>query len=93
LRELFETADLVKFAKHSTGISEKDRDLESVVEFIETTKTEDMPTIEKIEPTLTDNEKRSKKSRRLIITLITLTSISILVVLVLICWQLYLLML
>ena len=93
LRELFETADLVKFAKHSTGISEKDRDLESVVEFIETTKTEDMPTIEKIEPTLTDNEKRSKKSRRLIITLITLTSISILVVLALICWQLYLLML
>ena len=93
LRELFQTADLVKFAKYSTELNEKDRDLESVVEFIETTKTEDMPTIEKIEPTLTDNEKRSQKSRRLIITLIALTSISILVVLALICWQLYLLML
>ena len=91
LRELFQTADLVKFAKYSTELNEKDRDLESVVEFIKTTKTEDMPTIEKIEPTLSENEKRSQKSRRLIILLLTLTSIGILVVLALVCWQLYLL--
>ena len=92
LRELFQTADLVKFAKYSTEIHEKDRNLESVVEFIETTKTEDMPTIEKIEPTLTESDKRSQKSRRLIITLIVLDSISILVVLAFVCWHLYLLM-
>ena len=92
LRELFQTADLVKFAKYSTEIHEKDRNLESVVEFIETTKTEDMPTIEKIEPTLSESDKRSQKSRRLIITLIVLASISILVVLAFVCWHLYLLM-
>ncbi len=91
LQELFQTADLVKFAKYSTEINEKDRDLESVVEFIETTKTEDVPTVEKIEPTLTDTQKRSQKSRRLIITLIALAAISILVVLALVGWQLYLL--
>lgn len=93
LRSLFQTADLVKFAKYSTEINEKDRNLESVVEFIETTKTEDMPTIEKIEPTLTESDKRSQKSRRLVITLIALTAISILVVLAFTCWQLYLLVL
>lgn len=38
LRELFQTADLVKFAKYSTLINENDRNLMSAVEFIGATK-------------------------------------------------------
>ena len=38
LRNLLQTADLVKFAKYSTGLSENDRNLMRAVEFVDTTK-------------------------------------------------------
>jgi len=41
LRELFETADLVKFAKYSTLINENDRNLVSAIEYINSTKIEE----------------------------------------------------
>ena len=75
LKQLFETADLVKFAKFSTVLDDNDRDMANVVEFIQTTKREDLPTVEKIKPNLTESEKRSKRSRIIIKTIITIASI------------------
>ena len=43
LRELFETADLVKFAKYSTEMTEDDRNLVNAIAFINSTKQDDVP--------------------------------------------------
>ena len=63
LKELFTTADLVKFAKYSTLINENDANLVNAIEFINTTKIENAPTTETIVPTLTEHDKRSIRSR------------------------------
>lgn len=63
LKELFNTADLVKFAKYTTHISENDANLVSAVNFINSTKLESQSTIERIEPKLTVADKRSARSR------------------------------
>jgi hypothetical protein len=75
LKQLLETADLVKFAKFSTMLNENDRDMANVVEFIQTTKREDVPTVEKIKPNLSESEKRSQRSRIIIKTAITVASL------------------
>ena len=57
LRELFQTADLVKFAKYTTLINENDRNLVTAVEYINQTKIE-----EEVKPQPTEivvEEKRS----------------------------------
>ena len=66
LKELFSTADLVKFAKYSTLINENDANLVNAIEFINTTKMENVPTTETIEPKLTENDTRSMRSRKTI---------------------------
>jgi hypothetical protein len=63
LNSLFETADLVKFAKYSTLINENDLNLVNAVNFINSTKMENEPTVEKIVPTLSDKDKKSVKIR------------------------------
>ena len=63
LKELFTTADLVKFAKYSTLINENDANLVNAVEFINTTKIENVPMTETIAPKLTEHDKRSIRSR------------------------------
>lgn len=63
LKELFMTADLVKFAKYSTLINENDANLVSAMDFINTTKQENQPTVERIEPKLTETDKRNMRSR------------------------------
>lgn len=63
LRQLFQTADLVKFAKYSTLINENDANLMSAIEFINETKLENMPTEETVKPQLTEEQQRSKKTR------------------------------
>lgn len=63
LKELFETADLVKFAKYSAQINENDLNLENAIHFIDNTKMSDMPIEERIVPKLTENDERSKKQR------------------------------
>ena len=63
LRELFTTADLVKFAKYSTLINENDMNLVNAIQFINETKQENQPTTERIEPQLTEQEVRSQRSR------------------------------
>ena len=63
LRELFQTADLVKFAKYSTLINENDLNLVNAVNFIDQTKLEGQPTEERIVPKLSEQDKRSKQAR------------------------------
>lgn len=63
LTNLFETADLVKFAKYSTAVSENDRNLISSIDFINTTKLDNMPTEERILPTATEQEKQIIRTR------------------------------
>ena len=64
LRQLFTTADLVKFAKYSTMINENDKNLVSAIEFINQTKLENVPTEEVVKPQLSAEDVRSQKMRR-----------------------------
>ena len=63
LRSLFQTADLVKFAKYSTLINENDANLVSAIDFINRTKIEVPPEQQVIKQDLTEEEKQTKKSR------------------------------
>ena len=63
LTMLFETADLVKFAKYTANFSENDRNLVSAIDFINTTKQENLPTEERIEPSVTEQEKQMQRMR------------------------------
>lgn len=63
LTMLFETADLVKFAKYTVGINENDRNLVSAIDFINTTKQDNLPTEERIVPTVTEQEKQTIRMR------------------------------
>ena len=66
LRQLFMTADLVKFAKYSTMINENDANLVSAIEFINQTKLENQPTEEVQKPQLSEADVRSQKERRVL---------------------------
>lgn len=66
LRMLFQTADLVKFAKYSTLINENDMNLVNAIEFINSTKVENQPTEETIRPQLTEKEVRTEKTRKVL---------------------------
>ncbi len=66
LKELFSTADLVKFAKYQTLINENDLNLVNAIKFIDQTKIEGEATEERIVPKLSENDKKSKKSRLII---------------------------
>jgi hypothetical protein len=75
LRELFMTADLVKFAKYSTLINENDKNLVSAIDFINQTKLENQPVEETVKPQLSAEDQRTQKSRRVLKTVITIISV------------------
>lgn len=91
LRELFTTADLVKFAKYSTLINENDANLVNAIEFINTTKQENQPVVERIEPKLSDTDKRNMRSRKALKYTIAGLSIVGFILLALVVYQVYLL--
>ncbi|MBR1880995.1 MAG: hypothetical protein IJ804_09680 [Prevotella sp.] len=66
LRQLFMTADLVKFAKYSTMINENDQNLVNAIDFINQTKLENQPTEETLRPQLSAEDQRTQKERRLL---------------------------
>ncbi len=70
LKELFQTADLVKFAKYSTLINENDLNLVNAINFIDQTKIEGEETTEKIVPKLSEEDKRTRHARITIKSLI-----------------------
>jgi hypothetical protein len=66
LRQLFTTADLVKFAKYSTLINENDANLVNAIDFINQTKLENQPEEEVVKPQLSDEDQRSLKIRKVL---------------------------
>lgn len=91
LRELFNTADLVKFAKYSTLINENDANLVNAIAFINNTKQDIQPSIERIEPALTEADKRTMRSRIALKGVITGSAVAGFVLLAYIIYQIYLL--
>lgn len=92
LKELFTTADLVKFAKHSALINENDANLLHAIEFINTTKTEDIQTEERVKPVLTQQEEQSMRARTIIICLLVGMSVLAVSAFVYVVYQLYMLL-
>jgi len=92
LKDLFETADLVKFAKYSTLMGENDMNLVNAINFIDLTKLEGQPTEERIEPQLTEGDKRTQKNRITIKTLLWAIGIVTAALLVYVLYSLYQLM-
>lgn len=89
LRQLFNTADLVKFAKYSTMINENDANLVSAIDFINQTKLENIPTEETVKPELTEADRRTVKARRVLKIVIGLIAVSCAVLLCIVCYGLY----
>ncbi len=87
LRSLFQTADLVKFAKYTTLINENDRNLLTAVEYIDKTKIE-----EEVKPQpkeMVVEEKRSKTARIVILCIIGVLVVCALAVLIFLIYKLY----
>lgn len=82
LNQLFETADLVKFAKYSTLINENDNNLVNAIQYINSTKMEDQPQVERVEPVLTNQEKQDIRSRTILKCVIGILAVICLAILV-----------
>lgn len=91
LRELFETADLVKFAKYSTLINENDRNLVSAIDFINSTKTEEVVEEHREETKLTDEERQHNISLKALRWAIYVAIVLIAAIITYIIWQVVLL--
>ena len=92
LRNLFTTADLVKFAKYSTLINENDMNLVNAIDFINSTKIENMPTEEVVKPQLSKEDERTIETRRTLKTVIVCGASVIVLLLGYIVYELYLLL-
>lgn len=91
LRELFETADLVKFAKYSTLINENDRNLVSAVDFINSTKTEEVVEEKREEEKLTDEQRQHNVSLRVLRYAAYVAIAAVVAIITYIIWQVVLL--
>ena len=89
LSGLFQTADLVKFAKYSTLINENDLNLVNAVNFIDQTKLEGQPTEERIVPKLSEEDKQKKETRRAIKVLIVLVTVMVVALLAYVVYGVY----
>ena len=76
LKYLFETADLVKFAKHAPMMNENDMNLVNAVDFINETKIEEEPGTKKEPTEIKVEEKRSKQGRIALMCSIGVTGIA-----------------
>ncbi len=84
LKGLFETADLVKFAKHAPMMNENDMNLVNAVDFINQTKVEEDPNAKKEPTEIRVEEKRSKQGRIILLCSIAVVSIGALICLYLV---------
>lgn len=91
LRGLFQTADLVKFAKYSTLLNENDLNLVNAVHFIDETKLEGQAVEEKIVPKLSEDDKRTRSNRITIKSLLWVVGVTVLALLAYIIYNVWLL--
>ena len=89
LRDLFETADLVKFAKYSTPINENDRHLVSAIEYIRQTKPEEPVAVQP--PVVVVVDKRSKSMKRWLTVGIIVAVVALLLLVAYMIYRIYLL--
>jgi len=89
LKELFQTADLVKFAKHNPLINEKDANLISAIDFINETKPAEQEEFKPQPTEITVIEKRSLRSKILLAVGIIVLSVAIIGTIIYISMQLY----
>lgn len=89
LKTLFETADLVKFAKHEADMNENDRNLVSAIDFINDTKQENVPTEEKIIPKATEQQKQTMRMRLSMKWAIAILTTALAAIVAYVCWLLY----
>lgn len=89
LRELFQTADLVKFAKHSTLFNENDMNLVSAMDFINSTKTNEIETKEVVRPEFSVDEKKTNNQRMLIRVLLYVAATAFVALLAYVVYNLY----
>lgn len=85
LRQLFQTADLVKFAKWTTLMNENDANLVSAIDFINQTKIEVDPNAKAVEEEVTVEEKQSRTrtlAMRITIGVLSVAATAILVYLI-----------
>jgi len=75
LKELFSTADLVKFAKYNTQINENDRNLVNAIEYINQTKVEDETPSQPEE--IIVEEKASKTAKIVLITCVCVIALAL----------------
>ena len=92
LRMLFQTADLVKFAKYSTLINENDMNLVNAIEFINKTKLEAQPDQKPEEPQMTEEQVRTTKTRRMLKASITALLVGAAAILVYVVYAVYMLL-
>lgn len=76
LRAVFNTADLVKFAKYSTDANDMTYNLDSIVHFIDSTKIEEAKDVVE-EPKENISDTRSRKIIKLAIVLLLVTSVAL----------------
>ena len=81
LKVLLETADLVKFAKHSPLMNENDMNLVNAISFINETKIEEDPNAKKEPTEIKVEEKRSKQGRIVLMVSIAVTGVGAVVAL------------
>ncbi len=90
LRELFQTADLVKFAKYNTMINENDRNLVTAIEYINQTKQEEEE--QKVQPEeIVIEEPHSRMTKRLLIAGVSVAAVVLLSVIGYLCFRIYML--
>lgn len=89
LRQLFQTADLVKFAKYSTLINENDANLVSAVDFINKTKIEQPVSQEPVKPQYTQEEQETRKRRLVLKTTIAVIAAGCVVIFGAIAYYIY----
>lgn len=81
LKELFLTADLVKFAKHDPMMNENDSNLLNAIAFINDTKDEESLDKKPVPTEISVEEKRSRRAKTLLIFGIVILSASVLAIL------------
>lgn len=81
LKYLFETADLVKFAKHAPLMNENDMNLVNAVDFINQTKVEEDANTKKEPTEIKVEEKRSKQGRIVLLCSIVITGVAAIIAL------------
>ncbi len=91
LRNLFEVADLVKFAKHSPLLNENDLNLVNAINFIDQTKTQEQEHEERIVPQLSAADRRVQESRKITRVLLGVIITAVIVILGIIIYKVMLL--